>query len=58
MINKYYINIQLDEINNAGSKAVNDCNQILKNNGVKEYVILLMKQTLNINWREIIYVRI
>lgn len=43
MINKYYINIQLDEINNAGSKAVNDCNQILKNNGVKPYTLNIKK---------------
>ena len=37
MINKYYINIQMEETNNAGSKAVNDCNEIFRRNGIRNY---------------------
>ena len=39
MINKYYINIQMEETNNAGSKAVNDCNEIFRRNGIEPYTL-------------------
>ena len=44
MSDKYYIKIQIDESKNASSKAVNDCNQILDNNGVKPYYLKIKKQ--------------
>mgnify|MGYP007063215563 CR=1 FL=1 len=43
MSDKYYIKIQIDESKNASSKAVNDCNQILDNNGVKPYYLKIKK---------------
>ncbi|ACR71164.1 Hypothetical protein EUBELI_00128 [Lachnospira eligens ATCC 27750] len=39
MGNKYYINIKMKENNNAGSKAVNDCNNILKQCGIEPYTL-------------------
>ena len=39
MGNKYYINIKMTENNNAGSKAVNDCNNILKQCGIEPYTL-------------------
>ena len=35
MSEKYYIKIQIGESKNASSKAVNDCNQILEQYGIK-----------------------
>lgn len=43
MSDKYYIKIQVAEANNASSKAVNDCNSILDNNGVLPYVLKIKK---------------
>lgn len=40
---KYYLNIQIDDNNNAGSKAVNDCNEILKQNGIEPYTLDIKK---------------
>lgn len=37
MVDKYYIKIQIDESNNASSKAVNDCNYILESYGIKPF---------------------
>ena len=34
MVDKYYLKIQIDESNNASSKAVNDCNKILEDCGI------------------------
>ena len=53
MSDKYYIKIQIDESKNASSKAVNDCNQILDNNGVKPYY-LKKSRVINILRRLII----
>lgn len=44
MVNKYYLKIQIDESNNASSKAVNDCNHILDTCGVKPYCLNIKKQ--------------
>ena len=46
MINKYYINIQMEETNNAGSKAVNDCNEIFRRNGL---YMIIRKVMIEIN---------
>lgn len=44
MNNAYYIKIQISESNNASSKAVNDCNQILDSHGVKPFYLKIKKQ--------------
>ena len=44
MNNAYYIKIQIGESNNASSKAVNDCNQILDSHGVKPLCLKIKKQ--------------
>lgn len=54
MSDKYYIKIQIDESKNASSKAVNDCNQILDNNGVKPYYLKIKSRVINILRRLII----
>ncbi len=44
MSDKYYIKIQIDESNNASSKAVNDCNWILEKYGIRPFELKLKKQ--------------
>lgn len=44
MSDKYYIKMQIGESKNAGTKAVNDCNQILEQNGIKPFELKIKKQ--------------
>lgn len=43
MSNKYYLNISIDEVMNASSKAVNDCNSILKSIGFEPFNLNIRK---------------
>jgi len=40
---KYYLNISIDEVMNASSKAVNDCNSILKSLGFDPFTLNIRK---------------
>ena len=42
-MDKYYIKIEIAESNNASSKAVNDCNDILEKNGIKPFLLKIRK---------------
>lgn len=44
MRDTYYIKIQIDESNNASSKAVNDCNKILEECGIIPFRLKIKKQ--------------
>lgn len=43
MSSKYYLNISIDEVMNASSKAVNDCNSILKSLGFDPFTLNIRK---------------
>lgn len=53
---KYYLNLTADNKFDAGSKAVKDCYQILKENGFKNYDINNKKKEIRLLKRFITFV--